>query len=146
MKKISTFLCLFLVASMIFGQTPKSQRLVFVEEFTQASCGPCAAANPTLNATLSANTSKVVSLKYQTSWPGVDPMNAANPSDVATRVKFYGWISGVPCITKDGDSIPNWPSSYTGYPGALTTTVINTEYAVSSPFTMNLSHHLSVAE
>jgi len=130
---------------MIFGQTPKSQRLVFVEEFTQASCGPCAAANPTLNATLSANTSKVVSLKYQTSWPGVDPMNAANPSDVATRVKFYGWISGVPCITKDGDSIPNWPSSYTGYPGALTTTVINTEYAVSSPFTMNLSHHLSVA-
>jgi hypothetical protein len=93
MKKTFTFLTILLAGSLAFAQ---SQRLVMVEGFSQASCGPCASQNPALNAALSAaGTSTVVSIKYQTSWPGVDPMNAQNPTEVAARVSYYN-ISGVP--------------------------------------------------
>jgi len=143
MKKIFTLFYFVLLVSIIYGQTPKSQRMVLVEEFTQASCGPCAAANPALRTLLAANTSKVIALKYQTSWPGVDPMNAANPTDVATRVSYYTYISGVPMVVIDGDTIHDSGSAYTGYPGDLTQAYINTEYAVSAPFTINLSHTMS---
>lgn len=72
------------------------------EEFTQASCGPCASQNPAFNAVLAANTAKATSLKYQTSWPGVDPMNAQNPTDVQTRVNYYS-VNGVPDAIMDGN-------------------------------------------
>src|SRR5258706_16343823 len=77
MKKIFT-----LIVSVIFVYTlsyGQSQRLVLCEEFTQASCPPCAAQNPAYNTLLNANPTKVVAIKHQTSWPGVDPMNAQNP-------------------------------------------------------------------
>ena len=108
---------MLLIVCIAYAQVPKSQRMVLVEEFTQASCYSCALYNPALNTLLAANTSKVISLKYQTSWPGVDPMNAANPSDVAGRVSFYGWISGVPIVVKDGDLPPK--KSY--FPQLITT-------------------------
>ena len=71
MKKISLLASLAFTGGSLFGQT---QRTVFIEEFTQASCAPCAAANPAFNTLLSANTAKAVSIKYQVSWPGTDPM------------------------------------------------------------------------
>lgn len=121
-------------ASMVFAQ---SQRLVFVEEFTQASCGPCAAANPAFNTLLAANTSKAVSVKYQTDWPGVDPMNAQNQADVANRVSYYG-VSGVPDAFMDGNVA-------SGSPGAVTQSGIDNEYAVASPFTITLNHWFNAA-
>lgn len=129
MKKI-----LFLLV-VLFGtlSVTAQQRLCLLEEFTQASCGPCAAQNPALNALLSSNTTKVVSIKYQTSWPGVDPMNAQNPSEVATRVSYYN-VTGVPDIEFDGNVISG------GAPSDLNTTNINTEYAVASPLNINLTH------
>jgi len=129
MKKITTLLTLALVTSFSFGQ---SQRLTLLEEFTQASCGPCASQNPALNSLLNANTSKVISIKYQTSWPGVDPMNAQTQSEVGPRVTYYG-VTGVPNIRYDGNVT-------TGAPSALTQTIINNEYAVVSPFTLAMTH------
>ena len=125
---------------VLFGALSVSaqQRLCLLEEFTQASCGPCAAQNPALNTLLSANTAKVVSIKYQTSWPGTDPMNAQNPTEVATRVTYYG-VGGVPDIEFDGNVISG------GAPSDLTTAGINTEYAVPSPLTMALSHSFNAA-
>lgn len=137
MKKITFLASMLAFTGASFAQ---SQRLPLLEEFTQASCGPCAAANPALNTLLSANaapnTVKTVSIKYQTSWPGVDPMNAQNASEVATRVTYYG-VSGVPDIEYDGTVISG------GAPGDLSQTIINNEYAVTSPFTVNLSHSFS---
>ena len=121
----------------------QSQRLVLVEEFTQASCGPCAAANPSFNALLNNNAAKCVSIKYQTSWPGVDPMNAQYPAAVSARVNYYSCQS-VPFAVMDG--VPVTGSNYTGYPGNLNTTKINNEYAVTSPFTINVSHFLNAAQ
>lgn len=129
MKKITTLLSLALMAGLSFGQ---SQRLTLLEEFTQASCGPCASQNPALNTLLNNNTSKVISIKYQTSWPGVDPMNAQTQAEVGPRVSYYG-VTAVPNIRYDGNVT-------TGAPSALTQTIINNEYAVTSPFTINLSH------
>lgn len=133
MKKIT-----YLAAALCFSTASfaQSQRLTLLEEFTQASCGPCAAQNPALNTLLSNNTSKTVSIKYQTSWPGVDPMNAQTQSEVGPRVTYYG-VTGVPNINFDGNVINN------GAPSALTQTGINNEYAVSSPFTIAMTHSFS---
>lgn len=98
-----------------------AQRYMLLEHFTQASCGPCASQNPALNATLDANPTKVIAIKYQTSWPGVDPMNAANPTDVASRVTYYN-VTGVPNSVVDGNA-------YNGSPGGVNQSLINTRSA-----------------
>lgn len=128
MKNIvnTLLVCLFSVAA--FGQN----RLVLVEHFTQASCGPCASQNPALKTLLDANSTKVVALKYQTSWPGVDPMNAANPTEAAARVQYYN-VTGVPNSVMDG--------SGPGSPGTIvTTSTINNRYNTVAPLNMSASH------
>lgn len=137
MKKIYLAATALLLTCTAFGQ---SQRLVFAEEFTNASCPPCAAQNPAFNALLFDNSSKVVSLKYQTNWPGVDPMNAQTQTMVQPRVNYYS-VTGVPYSTIDG-SAPTG-SSYVGAPANWTQQKIDTRYAVASPFTMNLTHTMS---
>ena len=128
MKNIvnTLLVCLFSVAA--FGQN----RLVLVEHFTQASCGPCASQNPALKTLLDANATKVVALKYQTSWPGVDPMNAANPTEAAARVQYYN-VTGVPNSVMDG--------SGPGSPGTIvTTSTINNRYNTAAPLNISASH------
>jgi hypothetical protein len=132
MKKIYTLAIGLLASLLTFGQ---SQRLCLLEEFTQASCPPCAAQNPALNALLAANTTKAVSIKYQTNWPGVDPMNVQTQTWVGPRVTYYG-VTGVPNIRFDGNST-------TGAPNALTQTIINNRYAATSPFDIALTHTFS---
>ena len=80
MKKIFTLAFGLGIAAISFGQT---QRMVLTEEFTNASCGPCAGQNPAYNELLQANSSKIVAIKYQVNFPGVDPMNAQTQSEVA---------------------------------------------------------------
>jgi PKD repeat protein len=114
----------------------QTQRMVFYEEFTQASCAPCAAANPAYNALLASNTAKANSIKYQTSWPGVDPMNTQTAAEVANRVSYYA-VTGVPDAIQDG-------SDYSS-PGNITQSTIDAEYAVASPFSMVLTHWFNAA-
>lgn len=136
MKKLVTICAALALASAANAQ---SQRLVLLEGFTQASCGPCAAQNPALHTVIVANTApvrKVTSIKYQTSWPGVDPMNAHNPTDVATRVTYYG-VQGVPDAFNDGNVQAGVA------PSAITQATIDAEYAVASPFDIALSHVVS---
>jgi hypothetical protein len=135
MRKIYLSLAAACIASVSFAQ---SQRLVVFEQFTQASCPPCAAANPPLNAMLDANETKVVSIKYQTSWPGVDPMNAQNPTEVASRVTYYG-VTGVPAGRLDGGV------GFNGQPSSMTQADIDARYAVPSPLTIDLTHSFSAA-
>lgn len=136
MKKLLLSIASLLVAVTAFGQ---SQRLVLFEQFTQASCPPCAAANPALNAMLDNMTDQVVSIKYQTSWPGTDPMNAHNPTQVQTRVNYYS-VTGVPDGFLDGGV------GFSGQPSSLTSGDITTRYAVSSPFTINADFYLNAAK
>lgn len=129
MKKLYTLALAMLVGAAVNAQ---SQRLTLLEEFTQASCGPCAAQNPALNALLSSNETKTVSIKYQTNWPGVDPMNAQTQTWVGPRVSYYA-VGGVPNIQFEGTVV-------SGAPNALNQTSINNRYAVASPFDLEVSH------
>jgi hypothetical protein len=158
MKKTFTVLSLMLAGTFAFAQ---SQRLVLVEAFSQASCGPCAAQNPALNAALTAaGTNKVVSVKYQTDWPGVDPMNAQNPAEVDTRVAYYN-VSGVPSRRLDGnqgttvdattiDNRYNTPSSFTlttthTFNADMSAATVNVNITASQAFTASGSLVLHVA-
>ena len=123
---------LFLLQGMSFGQ---AQRRVMVESFTQASCPPCASQNPGFNQLVFNNWDKVVLLKYQTSWPGYDPMNEQNPTEVAARVSYYG-VTGVPNVHIDG-------TLDAGTSGSVTVSQINNAYNVSTPLEMELTHQLS---
>lgn len=128
MKKCILLAILLNLSVMGFSQ---SQRLVFVEEFTQASCPPCESTTPALNAIVEANKEKIVQIRYQTSWPGVDPMNADNPSEVQTRVNYYG-VTGVPNVFADGVD--------TEVVGGLPQSIIDTRYATDAPFLIEVSH------
>lgn len=134
---------LILLFAMIFGMASvwaQPTRMVLFEEFTQASCGPCASQNPAFNTLLGSNTTKAVAIKYQTSWPGVDPMNAANPSDVATRVTYYG-VSGVPWAAMDG--VAPTGSAYAGAPANVSQNTIDTRYAVTPALAISVTHSLN---
>jgi len=133
MKKLFTLLAIGLLVFTSENLSAQSQRLVLAEEFTQASCGPCASQNPAFNTLLQANTDKIVSIKYQTSWPGADPMNADNPTEVQNRVDLYA-VDGVPTGIIDGTYIPICSGAYEGSPSCLTQSGIDASYAIPAAF------------
>ncbi len=139
MKKLFTLSILMLIA-FTYQVNGQSTRLVLAEEFTQASCPPCASQNPAFNTLLDANPTKVVAIKYQTNWPGVDPMNVNTQQYVGTRVTYYS-VTGVPHANMDGTAQTG--SSYTGAPANWTQAKLNARAAIASPFTMGVSHYLS---
>lgn len=126
MKKL-----LFSLSALMFvGSTFAQQRKVLVESFSQASCGPCAAQNPALEALLVANPTKAVAIKYQVSWPGYDPMYLHNTAEIDARVSYYG-ITGVPDRVLDGT---NQDASQAN---------LDSRYAVASPINMTMSHTIN---
>jgi len=133
MKKITLLLFAFaLYGGAVFSQ---SQRLVLAEEFTNASCNPCADQNPAFDALLSQNTGKITSIKYHMSWPGPDPMYTANTVDNNARRAVYG-ISGVPHVHMDG----SW---WNGAPANVTQSKIDQAYAIPSPFEIQVHYELA---
>lgn len=115
-------------------------RKTLIEEFTNASCGPCATQNPAFNALLYQNrlAGKVTSLHYQVVWPGYDPMNLFNQQDVEQQVQYYG-VGGVPTGTIDGSYIPDSCALYDGAPGCLTQTMIDNAQSEPSIFDIQIT-------
>ena len=150
MKKFTLLFSITLLMMICFCHLTyaQAQRLVLVEEFTQASCPPCASQNPAFDDLLLSNTDKVVTLKYHTSWPGVDEMNAQQPTDVQSRVTYYN-ITGVPMGAVNGFVWPDYDgytSSYDQYLGApyqFTQGLIDSMYGISTPFNLSSSYALS---
>jgi len=130
-----TLLCT-LFAFQGFAQSPK---MVFVEEGTQASCGPCAMENPDFDALLDANEDKVVVLKYQTPWPGFDQMNLDNPDEILDRVEYYGF-QFVPVGLNNGTYIANDCSAYEeGVLSCFSQADIDAAYSETAAFDLNIS-------
>lgn len=138
MNKITTLLSVFSLLLFSVMTTAQSQRMVLLEEGTQASCPPCATQNPPFDALYEQNEDKAVLIKYQTSWPGFDQMNLDNPSDVADRIAYYG-ISGVPNALLNGSDLENDCGSYEGAPSCLDQAEIDAAYAEMSEFDMVIS-------
>ncbi len=141
MKKYILIPLLLIGTSLLVSA--QTQRLVLAEEFTNASCGPCASQNPAFDALLAANPTKITAVKYHTNWPGTDPMNAHNPQDIAARVTYYS-VTGVPYCRLDG--VATTGSSYVGAPSNLSQAKIDAEYAVPSPFSLQLQSNLNAAQ
>lgn len=132
-------LLLTLFVAMAAGVFAQSQRMVLLEHFTQASCGPCATYNPLVKQYFENTTTSATAIKYQTSWPGTDPMNGHNAADVQTRVNYYG-VSGVPNVVIDGNVAQGNPGTL--FSGGQSSDMDN-RAAVASDFDITVSHTLS---
>lgn len=137
-KKATSLIFILLLPLFMFGQV---QRMILVEEFTNASSNPCSVQNPAFDALLFANSNKVVPVKYHVNWPGTDPLYKHNPDESATRSNYYS-VTGVPHTRLDGQILTG--PNYSGAPANLTQEKIDALYAVPSPFDIQLSHRRSV--
>ncbi len=133
MKRITLLL---LLITYTFGVLAQSQRLVMVEHFTQASCGPCVQPNITIHNLMVQHPDKFTIINYHTSWPGIDPMNAHNPQEVAARVSLYG-IGYVPQSAVEGNFYVGAPTGWTNM------NIINQRLLVPSPFEMVINQRIS---
>ncbi len=121
-------------AALLMQNAVNAQAFKFpiFEHFTQASCGPCAQQNPAFQASiLDMNPTSVHHIAYHTVWPGVDPMNALNPTDVDARVVYYG-VNGVPSVTLMGNA-------KTGGPGSFSQADVDAQIAATSPIKVNVT-------
>lgn len=131
MRKILLGMFFMAFAALVSAQ---SQRMVFMEEFTQASCPPCEQTTPALNQMVENNADKIVQIRYQTSWPGVDPMNADNPEEVQSRVDYYE-VTGVPAVFVDGGAQEGV--------GVLTQAAVDNSYNSAAPVAITVDHNLN---
>jgi hypothetical protein len=134
MKRFTFLVGFFFCVILLYSQ---SQRLVLLEQFTQASCGPCAQINPTIENLLNSNPTEITSVWYHTSWPGYDPMNLHNPIDPASRVALYMSPSNqyVPYSVLDGNF-------YNGSANGWNINNVNTRAAVPSPFELHTHYYI----
>lgn len=142
MRHIFLFFLFTISFTMLSGQT---QRLILIEEATNASCGPCAAQNPAFDVLLNQNRDKLTAIKYHWYFPGYDPMHNHNTVENLARVAYYG-INGVPTAMIDGVIENRSGFSYPGSPAGYNQTIINEYAAVTSPFEIDMYHRLSVNE
>jgi len=112
MKKF-TFpaVALFLFVFITQNLQAQSPKYCLIEEFTQASCPPCATQNPGFEANiLDPNPGTVRQISYHTSWPGIDPMYNFNEAQVDNRVDYYG-ITYVPDAMIEGNALHAQPGA-----------------------------------
>lgn len=138
--KFTIFIILlqFTICSTLFGQAP---RTILIEDFSSATCPPCALTNPIFRAFLEPFGKSVVSVAFQCHIPVTgDPMYAQNIPDVSTRVAYYA-INTAPNCRVDGKiSAPG--TSNPDHPLNVTASYLNARLAVTSPIEINVDHKL----
>ena len=125
---LASFIALLFVSQGVLGQ---AKQYSMFEHFTQASCAPCAIQNPAFQSVYADNTANAHHVAYHTSWPGVDPMNSVNRTEVRTMVTLYG-VTGVPDMIQDGISL--------GGPTAVSQNLI--DKVPNSPMRVLITHNL----
>lgn len=108
----------------------QSPRVVVFEELSNASCGPCAAQNPTYHAFITEQLpARVLPLSFRSRYPGRDVMNAANATMHDGRVAYYG-SPGVPHVRMNGKFAPPSPG---WYDGGAADTMAQSKYLAAIP-------------
>ncbi|MBS1518851.1 MAG: T9SS type A sorting domain-containing protein [Bacteroidetes bacterium] len=134
MKKslLISLLTVILFSSYSYSQIKK----VLFEEFTNASCGPCAANNPSLKSFLDSKGDTIVAVKYHTEFPGFDPMYNLNPSQVnERRTGYYSDVNAVPWLKGDGNMFPDiWPFTIGNF-----NTAFDTRKVLIPPLTISVT-------
>lgn len=134
LRKAVVALLLLPAASMLLEA--QSQRMILFEEMSNASCGPCAAQNPTYHAYITQHQDRILPISWRSSYPGRDVMNADNKDMHDGRVSFYG-TPGVPHVRVNGQTAPPSPGWYDG--GAADTAAQSVQVAATpttSPITI----------
>jgi hypothetical protein len=139
MKQFYSLIVLGLLTAL--NADAQAPRRVLVEEFTQASCPPCALYNPKFHGIIftPGNETKVTLLCYQVSWPGTDPMNLQNPTEVASRVSYYG-VQGVPDCVADGGTTETGSAIFHDNIANFTQSVIDDRAVETSPIELTIDH------
>lgn len=132
MKKITTLLIIGICLMQGYAQSP---RTVLLEHFTQASCPPCATLNPGITNYLNNTSYDIVSLKYQTSFPGGDPMYNFGQSDIYPMQQYYG-VTSVPNSVIDGNYFNDHPNGWNN------ATFANRSQ-VTSPFELSIDYDVT---
>ena len=135
MKKLLLLTSLFLLI-MVSLSDAQVRRIVLLEEATNASCPPCAANNPNLQAFFRSHFGGVISVRYHASWPGADPMYSLNPSENTARIVSYYGINGVPNYLMDGTNY-GVPSDPLGMVGQM-----NQDLATDAPVKISVSANI----
>src|SRR5690606_34246915 len=105
MKKLLLSLITFAALTLGINElNAQAKRYVFFEHFTQASCGPCAAQNPSFQTVYTPNRLNGHHVAIHTSWPGYDPMYLHNTAESASSVSYYT-VTGVPDMIVNGRSV-----------------------------------------
>lgn len=100
---MKTKLNLAAALSMLVFHLSAQNRLVLIEQFSNSSCGPCAAASPTIYNYANNNQQKAVVIAYHTSFPYYnDSMYFDNVTENDARVNYYS-VAGVPNSIIDGN-------------------------------------------
>mgnify|MGYP002335665319 CR=1 FL=1 len=131
----------------------QAQRTVVIEQWTNASCAPCAAQNPDFNTLLNANTDNVIAIKYQWYFPGFDPFQEQNAAEINGRGEYYG-VTGVPTAWIDGlapgddyaGGAGGWDiagGGYEGGPYGYNQAVMDYAAGLTTPISMTLTHELN---
>ncbi len=115
---------------------PGMQRNVLVEEWTSATCGPCASNNPAVDAFITSQFDSLVAIKYHVGWPspGNDPMYLYNTTQSYDRRYYYG-VNAVPTVIMDGVSNPVYPYTTAG----SLTNAFNGRMAIGTPLTLSVT-------
>jgi len=111
MKKFTILFSLLVCVVLANAQAP---RYPLFEEFTNSSCGPCAAQNPIFDANiLTPNPATVRQICYHVNWPSPnDPMYLADQTDIDSRISYYN-VTGVPDAVLLGNVNEQGPAGYT---------------------------------
>lgn len=119
----------------VFSDQADSQiKKVLFEEFTNASCAPCASNNPALKTFIDSKGDSIVAIKYHTNFPGFDPMYNLNPVQVEERRGgYYSDVNAVPWLKGDGNMFADiWPFTQANFDAAFNTRkVINPILTIS---------------
>ena len=111
---------------------------VMIEEFTQASCDPCAQAHVNVDTVYTNNMSRSSLVRYHVNWPGRDCMDSVTLTPfVSARVTYYA-VNGVPDAQIDGTYI--YPGS-----GGLSTSAIGAAVSNGSPFKITVTSGYNTA-
>lgn len=135
-------LVITLGTSTLFAGSPRN---VLFEEFTNASCPPCAAQNPTLEEYLMPKAGdNIIPLIFHPNFPGRDSMMSENSAMHVGRQNYYPVINqvGVPQILVDGKTpiASNSQLYYNGAPADTTAAITNVtaDLGQNSPYTMSV--------
>jgi hypothetical protein len=125
-----------LVACLVLasGTVLAADRMVVMEHWTNAGCGPCATYYPYIKAFTENHYEQMVVVSYHVWWPWAnDPFYLANVSENTARTNFYS-VNSVPHIVLDGRTVPTYP---------YTTANLEAAWAIVSAVSTNLQIELA---